>query len=93
MLDDAELIFAPDVNVFHSDMMPQHEIFMLSCPTQSYITCTIIGFTYNCIPRKLHNYVVMAVDSASSLQLDVKELLYNLREKEIGYVLGFARVQ
>ena len=31
-----------------------------------------------------------AVDSASSLQLAVKELLYNLREKEVGNVLGFA---
>ena len=63
---------------------------MLSRPTQSYITRTIIDFNFNTFPRKPHNYVVTAADTASSLQVAVKELLYELRDEEVGNVLGFA---
>ena len=63
---------------------------MLSRPRQSHITRTLIDFTYTYFPRRPHNYVITAVDSASSLQLAVKEMLHNLRDKKIGKVFGFA---
>ena len=89
ILDDAELGLAPGANYFHNEALV-HECFMLSRPTQSYITRTIIDFNFNTFPRKPHNYVVTAADTASSLQLAVKELLYNLRDEEVGDVLGSA---
>ena len=55
-----------------------------------YITRTLVDFTYISVFRRPHNYVVTAVDSASSSQLAIKELLHNLRDKKIWKVLGFA---
>ena len=89
MLVDAELSLVPGTNDFHNKASV-HECFMLSRPTQSYIARTIIDFNINTFPRKPHNYVVTAADTASSLQLAVKELLFNLRDEEVGNVLGFA---
>ena len=73
-----------------SDCMPVDESFMLSRPRQSNITRTLIDFSFKRFPPSPHNIVVTAADSASTLQLAVKAMLHNLREKEIGKVLGFA---
>ena len=64
-----------------------HEHFMLSRPKQSYIVRTLIEYiSTKCVltPR------VTAVDLGSSLTLAVEQLLYNLRDKDLGLVLGFA---
>ena len=88
-LHEAELLLSsPTYDT--SDCMPVDESFMLSRPRQSAITRTLIDYSFARFPPSPHNIVVTAADSASTLQLAVKEMLHNLREKKIGEVLGFA---
>ena len=64
-----------------------HEHFMFRRPKQSYIVRTLIEYiSAKCVltPR------ATAVDLGSSLTLAVEQLLYNLRDKDLGLVLGFA---
>jgi len=64
-----------------------HEAFMLRRPAQTYIVRTLLEYVDAKNVLAPH---VTAIDLGSSLTLSVKQMLYNIRDKNLGVVAGFA---